>query len=477
MAKTTHIVVTSIPVFSHQSSIIEFCKRLIHLHHHIHITCIFPTIDAPIPATLKLLESLPPSINCTFLPSINKQDLPHDVVLEIELAVVLSMSSLRNSLRLLCSTSTCTPVSALVVDPFASQALEIAKDLNLLSFVYFPLSAMGTSLFLHLPTLHEQVSGEYKDHTNPIQIPGCIPIRGQDLPPEFFHDRSSPAYGVFLQHSNNLSLAHGFLVNSFSKLEASTVRALQKMHNNSTELVYLVGPIIQNGSKSIDESNGSVCLKWLENQTPSTVLYVSFGSACTLSQQQINELALGLELSGQKFLWVLREPSNSINVGNHSATNDHDDPLKFLPQGFLERTKEQGLVVPFWAPQTQILSHASTGGFLTHCGWNSTLESLVFGVPTITWPLFSEQRMNAILLEGLGVGLKVRFNENGIAERDEIAKVIRELMMGEERSEIRQRIEDLKDAAAGALAEDGSSTMALSLFGTQMKNLSLYNEI
>ena len=95
----------------------------------------------------------------------------------------------------------------------------------------------------------------------------------------------------------------------------------------------------------------------------------------------------------------------------------------------------------------------------------------------ITWPLSSEQRMNAILLEGLGVGLKVRFNENGIAERDEIAKVIRDLMMGGERSEIPQRIEDLKDAAAGALAEDGSSTMALSLFGTQMKNLPLYNEI
>jgi hydroquinone glucosyltransferase len=138
-----------------------------------------------------------------------------------------------------------------------------------------------------------------------------------------------------------LSLAHGFLLNSFSKMEASTVRALQKMHNDSNQLVYLVEPIIQNGSKSIDESNGSVGLKWLENQTPNTVLYVSFGSAWTLSQQKINELALGLELSGQKFLWVLREPSNSINVGNQSATNDHDDPLKFLPQG---------LVVHFWAP-------------------------------------------------------------------------------------------------------------------------------
>ena len=469
MAKTTHIAVVSIPLFSHQSSIIEFCKRLIHLHHHIHVTCIFPTIDAPIPATLKLLESLPSSINCTFLPPINKQDLPHDFIWENDLATEKSMPSLRNSLRLLCSTSTCTPVSALIVDPFASQALEIAKDLKLLSFVYFPLSAMITSFNLYFPTLHEQVSCEYKDHTEPIQIPGCLPIRGQDLPPEFFHDRSCVAYGLFLRHSKNLSLAHGFLVNSFSKMEESTVKALQEEHNKTTKLFYMVGPIIQTGSNCSEESNGSICLKWLENQTPNSVLYVCFGSGGTLSQQQINELALGLELSNQKFLWVLREPRNSKDVDYKIAAigNNDDDLLKYLPHGFLERTKEQGLVVPLWAPQTKILSHTSTGGFLTHCGWNSTLESIVSGVPMVTWPLFGDQMLNAILLvEGLKVGLKIKFNENGIAEREEIAMVVRDLMLGEERSEIRQRIKELKDDAACALAEDGSSTRALSEFGT-----------
>ncbi|KEH18133.1 UDP-glucosyltransferase family protein [Medicago truncatula] len=476
MAKTTHIAVVSIPLFSHQSSIIEFCKRLIHLHHHIHVTCIFPTIDAPIPATLKLLESLPSSISCSFLPPINKLDFPHDVGMEIELAVVQSMPSLRNSLRLLCSTSTCTPVSALVVDPFASQALEIAKDLNLLSFVYFPLSAMITSLHFYCPTLHKQVSCEYKDHTDLIQIPGCLPILGKDLPPEFFHDRSSVAYSIFLLHSKNLSLAHGFLANSFSKMEASTGRALQEEHNKTTKLVYMVGPIIQSGSNCSEESNGSICLKWLENQTPNSVLYVCFGSGGTLSQQQTNELALGLELSGQKFLWVLREPSKSKDVDYKIASigNDDYDLLKYLPHGFLDRTKEQGLVVPLWAPQTKILSHNSTGGFLTHCGWNSTLESIVSGVPMITWPLFGDQIMNAILIvEGLKVGLKIKFNENGIAEREEIAKVVRHLMLGEERSEIRQRIEELKDDAACALAEDGSSTRALCEFGTRVANFSL----
>ncbi|CAJ2635098.1 unnamed protein product [Trifolium pratense] len=471
MAKTSHIVVVSIPSFSHQSSIIEFCKRFIHLHHNIHVTCIFPIIDAPIQATLKLLESLPPSINYTFLPPINQQDLPQDGVTQIQLAVAQSMPSFRNSLQSLCSTN---PVVALVADPLASQALEIAKEFNLLSFIYYPLSAMTTSLHLHLSTLHEQISCDYIDHPNPIRIPGCIPIHGQDLPGDFFHHRSSIAYKLFLQHSKNFSLANGLLVNTFSEMEESTIKALQEKYNtieNNTE-VYLVGPIIQSGSEST-KLKGSDCEKWLDKQKPNSVLFVCFGSGGTLSQEQLNELAFGLELSSVKFLWVLREPSNSSYVGPYSVGSD-DAILKFLPHGFLERTKEQGLVVPFWAPQTQILSHTSTGGFLTHCGWNSILESVVFGVPMITWPLFGEQRMNAILLtEGLEVGLKVKFNDNGIADRNEIAEVIRALMLSEERSEIQQRIEALKDAATSALAEDGSSSRALSQFGIRMENLML----
>jgi hydroquinone glucosyltransferase len=189
----------------------------------------------------------------------------------------------------------------------------------------------------------------------------------------------------------------------------------------------------------------------LDKQKPNSVLFVCFGSGGTISQEQLNELSLGLEFSSVKFLWVLREPSISSYVGPYSVESDDDGAiLKFLPHGFLERTKEQGLVVPFWAPQTQILSHASTGGFLTHCGWNSTLESIVFGVPMITWPLFGEQRMNSNLLtEGLKVGLKVKFDDNGIADRNEIAKVIRALMLSEERIEIQQKIEELKDLARG----------------------------
>ncbi|XP_047152302.1 UDP-glycosyltransferase 72B1-like, partial [Vigna umbellata] len=185
---------------------------------------------------------------------------------------------------------------------------------------------------------------------------------------------------------------------------------------------------------------------------------------------QIDELALGLELSGQRFLWVLRAPSNLPNAAYLEAAEE--DPLQFLPKGFLERTKENGLVVASWAPQVQILGHCSVGGFLSHCGWNSTLESVQEGVPLITWPLFAEQRMNAVMLaEGLKVALKPRFNEDGIVEKEEITKVIKCLMKGEIGKGMREKMRTLKDFAAHAL-KDGSSKQTLLQLASEWENLS-----
>ncbi|KAH7847605.1 hypothetical protein Vadar_028006 [Vaccinium darrowii] len=155
-----------------------------------------------------------------------------------------------------------------------------------------------------------------------------------------------------------------------------------------------------------------------------------------------NELAFGLEMSEQRFLWVVRSPNDK---GALSDVNDQNDPLIFLPDGFLDRTKGLGLVVPSWAPQAQILSHRSTGGFLTHCGWNSTLESVVNGIPLIAWPLYAEQKMNAVILtEDLKVVLRLKVSENGIIERTEIADVVKRLMKGEEGNVVRSRTGDLK---------------------------------
>ncbi|XP_050892292.1 hydroquinone glucosyltransferase [Lathyrus oleraceus] len=466
MAKRIHIALVTIPAFSHQASMIEFSKNLIHHHNHFHITIIFPTIDSPLPSTLTLLKSLPSSITYIFLPPINKLNLPQNLspAVQIQLAVSQSMPSFHTTIS---SLSQSSPVVALVSDPFANESLLVAKEFNLLSYIYFPPSAMTLSLFIHFPILDQQISSEFRDYHEAIQLPGCVPIHGIDLP-EHFQDRSSLAYELILQRCKRFNLAHGFLVNSFMKMEEKTMKALEQQHKDS---VFLVGPIIQNGSSQGSESSDLEYFKWLKKQNTNSVLYVSFGSGGTLSQEQVNRLAFGLELSGQNFLWVLRAPSDSSNEAYLGAKNDHD-PLSFLPKGFLERTKEQGLVVPNWAPQTQILSHGSVCGFLTHCGWNSVLESIVLGVPMIAWPLFAEQKMNAVLLcEQVKVAMRLKFSEDGLVERDEIAKVVKGLMLDGTQNGIRERIQELKDAALDALKEDGSSTKAILQFGNRLERL------
>jgi hydroquinone glucosyltransferase len=129
----------------------------------------------------------------------------------------------------------------------------------------------------------------------------------------------------------------------------------------------------------------------------------------------------------------------------------------------LDRIKGRGFLVPSWAPQIKILSHKSIGGFVSHCGWNSILESIVYGVAVIAWPLYAEQKMNAVLLnEGVKVALRVKANENGVVEVDEIARIVKDLMEGEEGNKAREKMKVLSELAKKAMGEDGDAMKTLS---------------
>lgn len=134
------------------------------------------------------------------------------------------------------------------------------------------------------------------------------------------------------------------------------------------------------------------CILWLnERQAPHSVLYILFGSFATHSAPQLLELAQGLEASGCSFLWLVRPPDAP---GISAATGSPVSISEFLPPGFQERTKDRGMCYSGWAPQTRILKHPAVGGFMSHCGWNSTLEAVCSGVPMLAWPLTSEQHLN-----------------------------------------------------------------------------------
>ncbi|CAN1283062.1 Isoflavone 7-O-glucosyltransferase 1 [Linum perenne] len=180
------------------------------------------------------------------------------------------------------------------------------------------------------------------------------------------------------------------------------------------------------------------------------------------SRAQITEIAIGLERSGARFLWVVRSP----------APGEADlDPI--LPEGFLERTEEKGLVVKSWAPQMEVLNHESVGGFVTHCGWNSVLESVCAGVPMVGWPIYAEQKMNRhFLVRDIGVVMElIESEEDGMVSAGELEKRVVELMSVDsvKGKAVRERVRAMKEGAAAAMSDGGSSVAAIKKFVDSFK--------
>uniref|UniRef100_A0ACD5ZZJ6 Uncharacterized protein n=1 Tax=Avena sativa TaxID=4498 RepID=A0ACD5ZZJ6_AVESA len=174
------------------------------------------------------------------------------------------------------------------------------------------------------------------------------------------------------------------------------------------------------GGRGVSKDGEDAAVRWLDEQPAKSVVYVALGSEVPLSAEQVHELALGLELAGTRFLWALRKPS---------GVTDAD----VLPPGFEERMRDRGLVVTGWVPQISVLAHGAVGAFLTHCGWNSTIEGLLFGHPLIMLPIFGDQGPNARLMEGRKVGVQVARNENdGSFNREDVAAAVQAVAVEEE---------------------------------------------
>ncbi|THG03510.1 hypothetical protein TEA_013720 [Camellia sinensis var. sinensis] len=166
----------------------------------------------------------------------------------------------------------------------------------------------------------------------------------------------------------------------------------------------------------------------------SSAVFVSFGSECFLSKQEIEEIAHGLELSQVSFIWVVRFHGEEKTMVPHEV----------LPEGFLERIGDKGLVLEGWAPQAKILRHPSIGGFVSHCGWSSTLEGVMFGVPIIAMPMQIDQPLNAKVVVDIGVGMEVK-RDNERFEREEVARVIKQVMDQEDGKEVRRKVKELSE--------------------------------
>ncbi|KAL8162087.1 hypothetical protein V2J09_013576 [Rumex salicifolius] len=172
--------------------------------------------------------------------------------------------------------------------------------------------------------------------------------------------------------------------------------------------------------------------RWLDEKQPLSTVFVSFGSEYYCSDSELEEIALGLELSKVSFIWVIRFPA-----GEDKSLH------QVLPNGFLERVKERGLVVERWAPQMRILGHPSIGGFVSHCGISSMVESLKLGLPIIAMPMHLDQPVNARLVVSLGLAMEVKRDSEGRYRREEIARVIKEVMVKEVGKDLRRKAKEM----------------------------------
>ncbi|XP_057758022.1 putative UDP-rhamnose:rhamnosyltransferase 1 [Arachis stenosperma] len=220
-------------------------------------------------------------------------------------------------------------------------------------------------------------------------------------------------------------------IRSCTEVEGESLKNLERVCKKPIIPVGLLPPSPQSNDEDNNnddkDENWPKILKWLDEQEKGSVIYVAFGSEVKLSDEEFNEIAMGLELSNCPFFWALkRENSPNKDVSSSMETNN-----------------KRGIIWNNWASQLRILAHKSIGGFLTHCGWSSIIESLEFGCPLILLPFQSEQVLNAMVVEGIKVGVKVERNQDdGKFTRYSIAKALRTMMLEEEGKSCRSRAEE-----------------------------------
>ncbi|XP_020083740.1 putative cis-zeatin O-glucosyltransferase isoform X1 [Ananas comosus] len=256
------------------------------------------------------------------------------------------------------------------------------------------------------------------------------------------------------RRQNWIELSSGTLLNTCREIEGEFVDVLAREPKYLNKKLFTVGPLnpVAVGQGKLQRHD---CLEWLDKQPPASVLYVSFGSTTTLPDAQIEQLAIALLNSNHRFIWVLRDADRGDIFAEGGKPREGR-----LPQGFAERVEGRGIVIRDWAPQLEILAHEATAAFVSHCGWNSCMESISMGVPVVGWPMHSDQPRNAVFVsEYLKVGVVVRdwARREETVTAAEIEDAIKKVMVDDGAEEIRRRAKALGEAVRGAVADGGSS--------------------
>ncbi|KEH25945.1 UDP-glucosyltransferase family protein [Medicago truncatula] len=336
-----------------------------------------------------------------------------------------------------------TPPNCVIFDAFMPWALDVAKNFGLLGVPFFTQSCSVNSIYFHT---HQKLI-ELPISQSEYLLPGLPKLAQGDLPSFLYKYGSYPIiFDVVVNQFSNIGKADWILANTFYELEPEVVDWLSKIWPLKT-----IGPSVPSShldkrikddkeyGVSVSDPNTESSIKWLNEKPKRSVVYVSFGSNARLSEEQIEELALGLNDSEKYFLWVVRE----------------SEQVK-LPKGF-EETSKNGLIVT-WCPQLEVLTHEAVACFVTHCGWNSTLEALSIGVPLIAMPLWTDQATNAKFIADVWkMGVRAVADEKEIVRSETIKNCIKEIIETEKGNEIKKNALKWKNLAKSSVDEGGRS--------------------
>ncbi|KAK7281794.1 hypothetical protein RIF29_10074 [Crotalaria pallida] len=421
---TLHILAIPFPAQGHMIPFLDLINNLATSHSNLSISITITILTTPhnLPYLTNLLSSHPSSITPVLLPFPSHPSIPPAIENTIHLPhsmrpFILALSRLHQPL-LHWFHSHPAPPRLIISDIFCGWTHHLASQLNIKSLVFSPSSAFALStmyfLWKDMP-MRNNVNDEnevvlYHRLPNSPRYPWC-----QVSPLFRSYVGDDDPDSVLLKDSflGNIQ-SWGLVVNTFSELEKPYLDYLR------TELghdrVWAVGPLLphpDDSSTATKQRGGSSSVSvndvvsWLDQRQKDKVVYVCFGSQTVLSNDQTVAIASGLEKSGVHFIWCMKGIED----------NERDSCLS----GLEDRTAGRGLVIKGWAPQVMILRHKAVGAFLTHCGWNSVLESVVGGVSLLAWPMTADQFVNATLLvEELKVAKKVCEGEKTVPDSDEL---------------------------------------------------------
>nr|UXM20065.1 UGT41 [Panax notoginseng] len=431
-----HIMAISFPLQGHMNPVVQFSKRLV--SRGIRLTIVTTT-------TINMHTQLANSINIEHISTDPSEgETPNtidDYIALFKLSVSKSLPDIITKQK-----TNGHPIKVLVYDSLMPWALDIAHKFGIQGVSFFTQSCAICAIFynIHRGTLRIP----YDEGSNYVSLPSMPLLEIKDLP-SFVYD-IGPYQGLLslsVDQFSNMKKANCVLFNTFDELESEIAKWLSSQWPIKT-----IGPSIpsmfldkrlpddRDYGLSLFKPDAEACIKWLNAKATGSVVYVSFGSIANLGQDHMDEVAWGLLNSSSNFLWVVRETEQNK-----------------LPGNFKAEASEKGLVVS-WCPQLEVLAHKAVGSFMTHCGWNSTLEALSLGVPMLVMPQWTDQTTNAkYVVDVWRTGVWVKARDKEIFTREDIANCIKDVMDGAKGEELRANAIKWKELAVEAMSEGGSS--------------------